>query len=39
MPVGIETQVPGKKIETSGGFALFKVAKEGKLKEVDNLYK
>jgi len=25
--------------ETSGGFALFKVAKEGKLKDVDNLYK
>jgi len=25
--------------ETSGGFALFKVAKEGKLKDADNLYK
>jgi len=24
--------------ETSGGFALFKVVKEGKLKDVDGLY-
>ena len=25
--------------ETPGGFALFKVLKEGKLKDVDNLHK
>jgi len=24
--------------ETSGGFALFKVVKEGKLKDIDNLH-
>jgi nucleolar protein 58 len=25
--------------ETPGGFALFKVVKDGKLKDIDNLYK